>query len=214
MTRRVLATSIAATLALLVVGVATALAGHGYDTGSPQRRDTGGAVDDGGGGIGLVPILIVVGLVLVAAAILIAQNPSAVRARLPTAVPILIISALIATPLVVWTASSGGDPKPLIVERGTASTGKPELLVSLTGKGMNTLRATGGRRSVRIRCVGRDGRMVVDGRQRWPFVLERGYDYPHAHHLATREQVQRVDRCRLDGTRTRLEADVEGSLSG
>jgi hypothetical protein len=213
MTVRLLAASAVLAIVVSLLDVSTVLAGHGYDTGSAPRRDTGTA-DDGGGGIGLVSILAVAAAVLVVLAVLISMNPKAARARMRTLAPILVLVVLIATPLVVWTATSGGDPKPLVVERGEALTGKPELLVSLTEKDMNTLAATSGRRSVRIRCVGRDGRVVVDGRQKWPFVLERGYDYPHAHQLASREQVQRVDRCQLRGTSTRLEADVEGTLEG
>jgi hypothetical protein len=196
-----------------LLGIPTILAGHGYDTGSAPRSDTG-AVDDGGGGLGLLPIAIVVGLVVVTLVVLVALDPAAARARLRVLLPMGALAGMIAVPLVVWTASSGGDPKPLLAERGTALTGAPELLVSLTDEDLNTLEATNGRRAVRIQCFGRDGRMVLDARQRWPFIDERGYDYPHAHQRASRAQVQRVDRCRLRGTNARLEADVEGTLKG
>src|ERR671923_178123 len=77
---------------------------------------------------------------------------------------------------------------------------------------LNALKTTGGRRTVRVECVGRDGRVVIDAKRKWPFVNERGYDYPHTHLVADRTQVQRADRCRLRGTRVRLQADVEGAL--
>ena len=78
---------------------------------------------------------------------------------------------------------------------------------------MNTLETTDGRRAVRIECFDRDGQVILDAEQRWPFrVNEAGYDYPHVHQAATREQLQQADRCELRGTRVRLEADVKGVL--
>lgn len=118
----------------------------------------------------------------------------------------------IATPLVLWAASSGGVEQSLIVERATGLTGAPELLVNLTDEDLNKLQTTRGRRAVRVECLGRGGQVVLDAKQRWPFINEPGYDYPHVHQRATRDQLVRADRCRLRGTRIRLEADVEGAL--
>jgi hypothetical protein len=84
--------------------------------------------------------------------------------------------------------------------------------VSLGEDDLNTLDTTHGRRAVRVQCVGRTGQTVVDATQRWPFIYEKGYEYPHIHQPASREQVQRADRCRVRGTRVRLEASVEGAL--
>jgi hypothetical protein len=129
--------------------------------------------------------------------------------------PLAFIVAIIGAPLIVWTASSGGDDEQdLMVERYTSVTGDPELLVSLGDDDLNTPRATGGKRTVRIACTGRQGQPVLDAKQKWPFIREPGYDYPHAHQAATKEQVQRADRCRVRGTRVSLEADVKGALTG
>ena len=108
----------------------------------------------------------------------------------------------------------GGDQKSLIVERATGMTGAPEFIVYLGEDDVNTLDTTNGKRAVRVECLGRDGKVVLDARQRWPFVNEPGYDYPHVHQAASPEQLQRAERCRLRGTRVRLEGDVEGPVSG
>jgi len=199
------------------------LAGHGYDFRSTPAGESGGG--DDGGGIGMVPIVAVVVLALVTVGIMVwlsrrDREPGAEgqgRAlKLTSVAPLALTVAVIATPLVVWTASSGGDDeRSLMVERFTSVTGAPELLVSLGDDDLNNLEATGGRRTVRVICRGRQGQPVLDSRQKWPFVEEAGYDYPHAHQAATPEQVQQADRCRVDGgARVSLEADVEGSLTG
>jgi hypothetical protein len=129
--------------------------------------------------------------------------------------PLALIVAVIAVPLVLWTASSGGEDEfDLKVERFTSVTGAPELLVSLGDEVLNTLEETEGERTVRIACSSRDGKPLLDGEQKWPFIREKGYEFAHTHQAATPEEVQRAARCRVLGTRVTLEADVEGALSG
>lgn len=66
--------------------------------------------------------------------------------------------------------------------------GTSELIVLLGEEDLNTLETTNGRKTVRLECVGRDGQVVLDAEQRWPFVDdEPGYDSPHAHQTASRE---------------------------
>jgi hypothetical protein len=187
------------------------LAGHGYDVGnSPVGEPRGG---DGEGGISMVWILAVLVLGVFTAGLLVGLNPSRAKARLRAFGPKALILIIIAAPLIAWTASSsGGDEQSLIVDRATGLTGAPELLVSLGDDDLNTLETSNGDRVVRVQCVGRDGRIVLDAKQTWPFIDEPGYDYLHAHQPASREQLQQADRCRLQGTRTRLEADVQGPL--
>jgi hypothetical protein len=187
--------------------------GLGYPSREPRAQE-----DEGG--IGVVPIVAVILLALVTVALLVWLNRREkgpgdedwVRAlKLSSVAPAALIVVIIATPLIVWAASSGGDEKSLIVERGIGLTGAPELIVSLGEDDLNTLETTNGKRTVRLECLGREGQVVLDAKQKWPFTLkERGFDYPHAHQKASREQLQRADRCRLRGTRVRLEADVEG----
>jgi hypothetical protein len=186
------------------------MGGHGYLPGS--GRESRG--DSGSGGIGMASIVAVLVLALVTAGILVWLSPSSARAKLKTLAPRAFTVVIIAMPLIVWAASSGGDEKGLIVERATGLTGAPELLLSLADKELNTLETTNGTRAVRVECVGREGHVVLRAGHRWPFISERGFEYPHAHQPASAEQLQRADRCRLRGTRVRLEADVKGPLTG
>jgi hypothetical protein len=189
------------------------LAGHGYDVGGNTPAGESDGSDDEGG-IGTMWILAASGLALVTAAILIGLDPSGAKAKLRGVAPKAVLLVIIAVPLIAWTATSSGDgdgPN-LIVERAIGLDGAPELLVSLGDDDLNTLESTGGKKAVGLECVGREGRVVFAAEQPWPFVDEPGYDYPHAHQPASREQLQRADRCSLQGTRKRLEADVQGPL--
>jgi hypothetical protein len=188
-------------------------AGHQYDFNDVPPGESSGGSDEGG--IGTPWIIGVIVLALVAVAVLVSLNPSKAIVRLKAVAPKALILIVIAVPLIAWAASSSGDEQQsLIVERWTNDAGASELIVSLGEKDLNTLETTNGNRTVRLECVGRDGELVLDAEQRWPFVDgEPGYDSPHAHQAASREQLQRADRCRLRGTRVHLEADVKGVLA-
>jgi hypothetical protein len=194
----------------------TVLAGHGYDVGGSTRRESDG--DDEIAGLSMTWIMAAGGLALVTAGLLVWTSPEArarlARVRWKAVAPKAVIVVIIAAPLVAWTATSGEDEKSpdLRVQRSTALTGAPELLVSLGEDDLNRPQTTGGKRAVRIVCVDRDRRVVLDVKKRWPFANELGYDYPHTHLVTSRAQVQRAQRCRVQGTRVRLEADVEGRL--
>jgi hypothetical protein len=184
----------------LVVG------GHtGY--GKELRESTG---ETGEGGIGVPWILALVLLAGGTAGLLIWLSPSA-RAKLKKVGPGVLIAAVMATPLIVWATTSAGDDKILIVERATSRAGTPELIVSLSEDDQNNLETTNGKRAVRVTCHDREGDVVLEGNQTWPFKNERGYDYPHAHQAATSEQLRRAERCRLEGPRVPLVAEVEGA---
>jgi hypothetical protein len=187
------------------------VAGHGYDVGTGAPRN-GAEVDDEESGIGARWIVAAVLVAVIAAGALVALDPSAARRKLSRLGPRALVLVLITAPLVVWTASAGGDDDPLTVERTFDVDGKPELLVALGDEKLNTLAMTDGKRAVRVECVGRDGDVVVASPHRWPFVDEVGFDAPHAHQPGSRDDVERVDRCRLLGTREQLEAEVKGVL--
>ena len=183
------------------------LGGHtGY--GRELRESRG---EDGEGGIGLPWIVAVLLLAVGTVALLVWLSPSSTRAKLRKAAPGVLIAAVMATPLVVWTATSGGDEKGLIVERAKSPNGAPELIVTLAEDDLNTLATTNGTRAVRVECLSGEGQVVLVAKLRWPFDNDLGYHYPHAHQAASSEQLRRADRCRLQGTEGRLEADVEGS---
>jgi hypothetical protein len=208
-----------------LLDVPTIIAGHGYDTGALPRGEPSGDNEESGG-IGTTTILVVALLAVGTVAVLLWLSPSRakvlghlrpshVKPRLRAAAPLALAAVFIAAPLIAWAASSDEDEPPeLIVERARAQDGSPEILVALDDDELNSLKTTNGKRAVRVECRGRDGRVIVDGRHRWPFVGEVGYDAPHAHQKVSREQLQRAARCRLRGTRVRLEADVEGPLTG
>jgi hypothetical protein len=183
--------------------------GHsGYGT---SLRESSG--DDGGGGIGTASIVAVLLLALVTVGVLVLADPANAKARLKRFAPMALMAVVIAMPLVLWATSSGGAEDGLIVERATTQAGVPELIVYLADKKLNELRTTKGRRAVRVECLNGDGHVVIHAKRRWPFINDPGYDYPHIHQRAPREKISRVERCRLRGTRVRLEAEVEGALT-
>jgi hypothetical protein len=185
--------------------------GHN-DVGATPLREPSGLDDEGG--IGAGTIIVVLALAVITVALLYSLSSSSTKAKLKSFAPLVVLLAIIATPLLVWTAFSGEDEKSLIVERSTTSTGAPELIISLE-EDLNTLKTTNGKRAVRLECRDRDGEVVLDSEQRWPFrSREKGYAYPHTHQRATLKQRQRANRCRIKGTRVSLETDVEGALTG
>jgi hypothetical protein len=184
------------------------LGGHtGY--GSDLREPRG---EDGQGGMGIA--WIIAGLVLAGGTVglLVWLSPS--RAKLKTVVPGVLMACVLAAPLMVWAATSGDDEESLVVERATSPTGAPELIVSLVEADLNALDMTNGKRSVRVECLGREGQVVLEADQRWPFGNEPGFEYPHAHQAASSEQLRRAERCRVEGTHVPLEADVKGPPTG
>jgi hypothetical protein len=121
--------------------------------------------------------------------------------------PVVVILLLVAVPLAIWAATSGGSgdqEKGLIVERGNGLNGEPELVLSIAGEAQVTSGAT----YVRFECTGADGKVVMKGTQPWPFVEEPGFPYAHAHVTDSPEKVEGARRCRVLGTDTRLEAAV------
>jgi hypothetical protein len=189
----------------------TFFGGHTYDTGATPFRDSGGG--SGGGGISMGWVAAVLLLTVFTAGVLVSLDPSGARAKLQSVGPAAVMAVVILAPLMLWAASPGGGDEPnLLVERATTRAGNPELIVYLGEDDLNTLRTTKGKRAVSLECLGRRGQVVLKARKRWPFINERGFDYPHVHQPAGVGQVHRVDRCRLRGTRVRLEADVEGAL--
>jgi hypothetical protein len=196
---------------LLDIDFSAIFGGHtGYGTG-PSGEPSG---NDEDGGIGAGTIMAVLGLTIITAALLYSLSSSSTKARLRSFAPLAVLFAIVTLPLLLWTTSSGGDEKSLIVERSTNNNGSPELIVSLE-EDLNTLQTTNGRRAVSLECLDRDGEVILEAEQRWPFrTREKGYAYPHTHQRTTQGQRQRADRCRLKGTRVPLETDVEGALTG
>jgi hypothetical protein len=123
--------------------------------------------------------------------------------------PVAVIVVLVAAPLAIWAGTSGGggddDKRGLIAERGTSIEGTPELILSIAGD----VQVQGAATSVRVECTDKDGNVIVNGTQPWPFVDEPGYPYPHVHQIDSPEKIEGARRCRVLGTDTRLEAEVQ-----
>jgi hypothetical protein len=188
------------------------IGGHGYDFSNGFPAESEG--DDDEGGIPTLWIVAALLLPVVTIGVLASLNPSRAIARLRSFGPKALIILIIAAPLAAWTVGSQSEKaEDLILERWTGLDGDPELLVSLGDKALNKLETTSGKRNVRVECVDRKGKLVLDAEQKWPFIYEAGYDYAHAHQPASLDQLQRIDRCRLVGARVRLEAGVTGALA-
>ena len=122
--------------------------------------------------------------------------------------PVIVIVLLVAAPLAIWAATSGGsgddEKQGLIVERGVSVTGEPELVLSLAGD----VKVTSGATSVTIECLDKSGKVLIKGTQPWPFIEEPGYPYAHVHQVDSPEKVEGARRCRVLGTDAKLEAAV------
>jgi hypothetical protein len=122
--------------------------------------------------------------------------------------PVVVILVLVAAPLAIWAATSGGsddERQGLIVERMLGLTGEPELVLSIAGNAPETAGAS----TVEVVCTDVNGRSILKATQPWPFVEETGYPYPHVHQTASKEEVESARRCRVLGTNKRLEAPVQ-----
>jgi hypothetical protein len=123
--------------------------------------------------------------------------------------PVVVILVLVAAPLAIWAATSGGSgdetKKGLIVERGVALNGDPELVLSIAGE----VNVASGASNVRVECTDANGKVIVQGTQPWPFLEEPGYPHPHVHQTDSAEKIEGARRCRILGTNTRLDALVQ-----
>ena len=188
------------------------LAGHtGYNPGNVPPGDSGG---DGGPGGGLgAPWIFAARSRAGRRAALVWLSPGSTRTRLRALAPKVLILVHCRAARRVGGCVPEGRPR----EARRRALGQPrrrgpaDRLSHRRGhEHARDDRRTQGRP---LECFDRDGQIVLDAAQRWPFrVNEAGYDYPHVHQTATREQLQQADRCELRGTRVRLEAEVKGVL--
>jgi hypothetical protein len=132
------------------------------------------------------------------------------RAR--TVLTAIVVVLVLGVPLAVLFASGGGEEKPRpVAEAGLRlerSTALPELLVYVDAAANQPQRA-GGARSVTLRCVDADGRLVTAQDEAWPFGdTDAGTLDPHAHVRLDSESMARVRRCSLVGTEPPLAGTV------
>jgi hypothetical protein len=124
-----------------------------------------------------------------------------------TILPAIVLLALIVVPVLVWAATSGGSDNKLRIDQGVSVYGEPEIVVNVP-KNLNTPSEAKNSRSVRLICVDASGGTVLATNQDWPFINEPGYPYPHIHQPVTPEQLQRIAKCRIEGTKTKLEGNL------
>jgi hypothetical protein len=123
--------------------------------------------------------------------------------------PVIVIVVLVAAPLAIWAATSGGsgsDKKQgLIAERSVSLTGAPEIILSIAGN----VQVKSGASTVKVKCTDADGNVIIDTTQPWPFIEEPGYPYAHVHQGGPPEKIEGARHCSVLGTDARLEADVK-----
>jgi hypothetical protein len=123
--------------------------------------------------------------------------------------PVLLILFLVVTPLAIWAATSGGSGddggKKFYVERSVGLAGEPELTLTVNDP---EVQVTTGRDNVKIMCTDATGKVIIEGKQPWPFPPEAGFG-PHAHQPAPADKVGQARRCAIIGTNKKLEAEVQ-----
>jgi hypothetical protein len=124
-----------------------------------------------------------------------------------TVLPALAVLALIVVPVLIWAATSGGSDNKLRIDQGVSVTGSPEIVVNIPQK-LNTPAEANNSANVKLICVDASGGNVLSTDQDWPFINEPGYPYPHIHQPVTPEQLQKIAKCRLEGTKTKLEGSI------
>lgn len=124
-----------------------------------------------------------------------------------TIAPALAILALVVVPVLIWAATSGGNGDKLVIDQGVSAIGEPEIVVNVP-KNINTPAEAKNSADVLLVCVDASGGTVLSTPQVWPFINEAGYPYPHIHQPVTPQQLQRIAKCRVEGTKTKLEGNL------
>ena len=124
-----------------------------------------------------------------------------------TLVPALAILALIVVPVVIWGATSEGGNDGLRIDQSVSPTGSPEIVVNVP-EDVNNPAETNNSSNVRLTCVDAGGKTVLATDQDWPFINEPGYELPHVHQPVTPKQMQQIAKCRVAGTKTKLEGTL------
>lgn len=133
------------------------------------------------------------------------------RAR--TVLAVIVVLLVLAVPLVVLFASGGGDNGAADEEEETGlrverSVYLPELVIYVE-QDANTAARAGGRRTVTLRCVDADGKLVAAQEEAWPFAdTDQGTLAAHTHVPMDGPGLDAVARCRLEGTKPLLDAPV------
>jgi hypothetical protein len=132
------------------------------------------------------------------------------RLDLRTIIPALAVLALIVVPILIWATTSGGSGDELRIDEGVGITGSPEIVVNVPAQ-LNTPAEANNATTVKLVCVDGSGKNVLETDQEWPFIEEPGYPLPHIHQPVTPQQLQELAKCRIEGTKTKLEGPLRRS---
>lgn len=139
------------------------------------------------------------------------------RERLRTAGLAAALAAVVLVPLAIWAASSLSDEETAGLRIEASSSPVPrlhELVVALPNDELNTLETTDGTPSVGLECLDPEGRAELRVEHPFPFSdTDGGLEPPHVHQRIGVEQLDRIERCRLDGTDPELVGVVDGTAS-
>ena len=132
--------------------------------------------------------------------------------------PAIAVLAIMVIPLIVWSASSGGEASEtgdFMVEWDPSKGGDPLLTVTIAERLNKSDTAKNGK-DVKLECLDGAGQVVAQTTQPLPFIDdEPGYG-AHAHQLIPGDRIDSVEKCRLRGARVPLEGDLRrlGSAGG
>ncbi|HEU0025246.1 MAG TPA: hypothetical protein VFQ12_11470 [Thermoleophilaceae bacterium] len=116
----------------------------------------------------------------------------------------LAVAGLVAVALATGGGGEDGEADSLRIERS-----QTELIVYVTDPGDNEPDAAGAAPSVTLECLDQDGEVLISAAQAWPFTDTDGESLdPHVHLSLDADRMQRVKRCRLNGTDPPLEGGV------
>lgn len=106
----------------------------------------------------------------------------------------------------------GSSGSALRVETAVAPTGEgSELIVEVAEPDANVPDSADNRKTVTLECLDAAGAVRVRGRHPWPFTdTDDGLVAAHVHQPVPPDEVKRIKRCRLDGTRGPLSGRVTG----
>jgi hypothetical protein len=127
-----------------------------------------------------------------------------------TRLTVAIVLVIVAVPIAVLVLGGGGDEPEeqaagLRIERSPSA---PELIVSVDPE-LNVPGSAGGARTVMLRCLDADGRLVHAHEEAWPLGGSDGFATgPHAHVPLDPAGMDEVASCRLVGTSPLLEGPV------
>jgi hypothetical protein len=123
---------------------------------------------------------------------------------------LVAVLVAVAVPLVVLALASGDgdesdepDTASIKVERAP---GLPEIVVYVEDPELNVAETARGRKRVTVECLNTADAVIYGRGYAWPFTdTDNGLLDPHVHLEMAPGQLDRVSRCRVTGTRPRLE---------